>query len=749
MKLKYIALLLVFAVIYVKAVAQGGKAKLSPFTRLYLADQQKSGNQLPKQYSYKKDASGNSYLAAMVKVNAGVNLETIHKLGAVVGTKAGKVWTVSIPVWQFPAFMQLPGIDYIQLDEPLSNNMDAARAVTRTDSVHNGNLPLPMSYTGKNVVVGIIDAGFDYNHPTLRDTLGSQWRIRQVWEQKSTGTAPSGFAFGNELTDSTPIKIKGTDMTGFSHGTHVAGIAGGSGFGSAANKQFRGIAFQSDLILVGITPDSNQWIETGMSDIIDGMSYIYRYASNAGKPAVANLSWGCTIGSHDGTSLFSEACDALTGKGKIFVCSGGNNGDNNIHLGKAFTATDTIVSTILTVPDPVRKTWLDVWGDTAKKFCINITLYDGTTAGNKTGFICLDNLVHHYELIGSDGDTCYIDLVTDEATFNDKPRMFLRVHQKSNNAILITVKATEGNINLWTGYVEKATGYYGSLIAGVIPGTTAGNTDMTTGDIADTKSAVAVASFASKVNFTNLSGSNISYTGYVGLGRRAPYSSKGPTVDGRVKPDIAGPGLMIGSGVSSFDAGYAPSGASYNHSVAQYTNPVDGKNYYYAMLTGTSMSSPVVAGIVALMLEVNPDLDPQKVIELLKETAIHDIYTGVATPTGNNNWGHGKVNAFAAVNKTLQRLGISSSAGIEAANCRIYPNPVSGILNIDFISARNESIVLEIYNMMGKCLLTQQWTVATGNNHQILNLSSFAQGLYFTRISSAAQGNITMKLLVK
>lgn len=726
------------------------QAKLSPFTKLFLADRQKANsNELPKQYVYKKDAGGNYYLSAMVRVKPTAVASDFESIGVKTGTKAGRVWTVAIPVAQLDNFIKLPGLDYIELDEPIFSNLDSVRSVTHTDAVHNGTPPLAMAYTGKNVVVGVIDAGFDYNHPTLRDTLGGKWRIKKVWEQKTTtGIPPAGFAFGNEMIDSTTIKSKGTDLAQFSHATHVAGIAAGSGFGSVDNKLYRGIAFESDLVLVGITPDSTEWINTGISDIIDGMNYVYTYAASVGKPSVVNLSWGSPLGPHDGTSLFSEACDALTGKGKIFVCAAGNNGGDIIHFNKTFTATDTVARTALTTSTELNKTWLDVWGDSSKKFSMSVTLYNGLTPGVSSGPIYLDNLVHSFSLVGSDGDTCFIDVVSDSSTFNNKPRMFFRVQQKTKNGMLITAQAQDGTVNMWTGYVQKATGYYGSLASG-LPYASTGNSNMTASDISATKSAISVGSFTSKIKFTNLGGGLVSYTGYAALGKIAPYSSKGPTVDNRTKPDIAAPGLMVGSGVSSFDTSYIPTGTNYASSVAVYHNPVDSKDYYYAMLTGTSMASPVTAGIVALMLEANPNLDPAGVLDILKSTAIHDTYTGAATATGSNIWGFGKINAFDAVNKTVTSLGIVSSGGIAPVDCRLSPNPNNGVYNIDFISRKNEAVQVDVLDMTGKQIFVQDWKVNTGGNTTTINISNMAKGLYFTRLRSATQGSITFKIVVR
>lgn len=740
------ALLLSFA-LATNAQTNAERAKLSPSTQLFIKDLYNTKT-MPASYVYRKDAQGNVCVAGMIKVSPSVDATTIETLGVHIGTKAGKIWTVSVPLQKIESFTQIKGIDYIELDLPIAPDMDAARTVTKTDSVHGGYAPLTMPYTGKNVVVGIIDAGFDYNHPTTKDTGGNVWRIKKIWEQKATGSAPSGFSYGNEITSTATMQSTGTDLAQFSHGAHVAGIAAGSGYGSTGNSQYRGIAFESDMVFVGITPDSTQWTNTGMSDIIDGMNYIYTYAASVGKPAVANLSWGCTVGPHDGNSLFSQACDALTGKGKIFVCSAGNNGTNNIHLAKTFTGSDTIIRTELTLAAGMKNTWVDIWGDTSKSFCTKFSLYNGSTETANTGFVCLNNSTNSFALVGSDGDTCFVDIVTEASSFNNKPRNLLRVYSKTTNQLMVSVKGTDGTIDMWTGYVQKTRGLYGSFASGIV-GTTGGNNIMTVGDMASTRSAVAVASFASKISFTNMTGGSISYSSYVNAnGKLAPYSSRGPSADFRTKPDIAAPGLMIGSGVSTFDDEYKPSGGSADHLVASYLNPGDGKTYYYAMLTGTSMSSPVVAGIVSLMLQANPNLTPAQVIEALKATAIHDNYTGLATPNGNNNWGHGKVNAFAAVAKAIQYLGTENIPS-QVAGINIYPNPNKGAFVVEYNATNAETIDISITDISGRIVSVQHTKANAGKNEIPCNMQRYTSGLYLVIINSPSQGNKVMKMIIE
>jgi minor extracellular serine protease Vpr len=725
-------------------------AKLSPQTRIFLNETATNPTGIPEGYVWVKDAAGKTLIKAFLQIDqaqAAAVSNQLKTLGVNVGTKAGAVWTAAIPAEKLQALTNIPGINYLQLDEPVHPTMDAARKSTRVDSVHAG-YGLPMAYSGKDVVVGIIDAGFDYGHPSLFDTTGVGYRVRKVWEQKnSAGTPPATYGYGHEMTDSTDMWTKGTDL-GISHGAHVTGIAAGSGFGGdPTNRLLRGMAYKSDLVFVGITPEPGEWLSTGMTDIIDGISYIYEYAASVSKPAIANLSWGCSMGPHDGSSLFSKACDALTGPGKLFSVSAGNNGEEKIHLKKTFSNTDTLLNSFVTFDAALgeKKAWLDIWSDTAKSFCASITLYQGSTQVNTTGFICLDDALHQEYLIGSDNDTLFINIATELSSFNSKPRILMQFYSKTIDMINLTVKASDGTVQAWNGYVKNTTGYYGAFFNGGFPAWAVGGNEVTTiGDMAATRSAISVAAYTSRSFFTNLAGGTVNYSTYTSVGQRVPFSSHGPLANGAyMKPDITGPGMTLGSAVNSYDPSMVPGGGSEDNLIKHYLNPANNRDYYYAQLSGTSMSSPAVAGILALMLQADPTLNPDAARSILRQTAIKDNNT--TQSPDSTLWGAGKVNGYKAVMMAAGVSGITNTRK-QSLLFNLYPNPAQKQFTVACNQPSGTLVQLTILNMAGIPVWVDSWTTRTLDERKEIT-PALSAGTYLVRLKAGNKEG-TEKLVI-
>lgn len=717
--------------------------KLSPRTKLYLLEQKKNGGKpvIQGDFIYKKTANNHLFMSAVVKVNNDFSGSKLQELGIHTGTKAGKIWTVQIPIENVAAFTQTAGIEYIELDEPVFFNLDSARKTTHVDSVHQG-YDLPLAYSGKDVVVGVVDYGFDYTHPTLFDTTRQTFRVKRVWEEHKAGTPPAGFIYGNELTDSASIVSALKDDTLSSHGTHVAGIAAGSGRGSAtgsvANSKYRGVAFESDMVFVSILPDSSQWQGTGVSDVIDGMNYVYSYAASVGKASVVNLSWGTPVGPRDGTSLFSQAVDAMTGAGKLFVCSGGNNGDINLHLRKTFTNTDSVVKTFVTFLPSMgtNQTWLDLWGEAGKDICVKISLFNGTE-GSSTAYVCLDDLAHDFYLQGTDGDSCYVTITTSTEEFNGKPRVYFGIGNLSADSVVLTIASQSGTIDLWNGYVRNGSGYFGDLTDYGYSWATAGNNDCTTSDFVATNSAISVGAYAARTSFRSIGGQTLSYGSYAQRGNLVPFSSHGPTQDGRIVPFITAPGLAVISSLSSFDPTLLPGGSDYSSTAVSRTyDSTNAKYYYYGQFSGTSMSGPVTAGIVALMLQAKPTLTPTQAKEVIAQTAIVDTFTGALPAAGTNLWGHGKINAYQAVIAAEALLSGLVDASKKWLNCLVFPNPAKNKFTLEYDSPVSENIAVNLYDINGRVLLSDSWNVSPQTNRKSIDINSFSSGVYFIRLNS-------------
>jgi len=750
--MKQIFTLLLATGLAVPAMAR--EAQLSPHTRHYLQLLEKDpATAVHGGFVYRKDAAGQLLISALVKVqDAGVALESLRKAGVSVGTRAGNIWTVQVPVQKVPDFIKAPGLAYIQMDEPVFPQLATARKTTRVDSVHQG-IGLPMPYDGKNVVVGVIDFGFDYNHPDFYDTTGTKYRIKQVWELGTTGTPPTGYTYGHEIKDTIAIKQQGTDNVHQNHGTCVAGIAAGSGFGGAGSA-YRGMAYAADLVMVGVRRDSigGQWMQGGFSDFIDGVNYIFNYAGSVSKPAVVNISWGSQSGSHDGTSLFNQACDNLSGPGKLVVMSAGNEGEEKIHIAKQFTATDTAVSTFLTfTPANYKRTWVDVWGEPGKTFCGKVTLYAGNgTAGNTTGTICLDDLVHDTYLIGSNGlDTCYVQFINSTAEQNGKPRMTINIFSKTGDSVGVRVSGTSGAIHMWDEYYYYGFPYGFQSAFSKLGQNWAvdGNTDYTVSDMGSAESVLLVGAYCSKVGWTSINGSTPSYGSYATTNRMAPFSSHGPMVDGRIKPDIAAPGLTLATAQSSYDTAYTATGSRSDYVVASYVDPGSGKTYYFSEFIGTSASAPAASGIVGLLLQANPQLTPAALKDILGSTAIKDFFTGNLPPEGNNTWGKGKINAYAAIKKAIQTVGVYNYTG-RKLDCVLFPNPNNGRCFIDYTGEAAEALHVEVYNITGTLVNATTWQVTPGLNRREMSWNGLASGTYLVKVTGR-DGAVQMKMLVQ
>jgi subtilisin family serine protease len=675
------------------------------------------------------------YVEAFLKVDK----ETFQKknaesLGVKLNTEAGNFFTSLIPINNLERLFDLEGIVSIEIAGKVHSTMDNARTLTNVNQVHAGT-GLPQAYTGNGVIVGVIDEGFDYTHPNFRNLNTQQTRISSVWEQNGNTTAPAPY--GTEYLGSTAVLNKMRDRVDESHGTHTAGSAAGSG--GIANSLYKGVAFDSDLVLV-----STNMTNTG---ILNGIQYIFNKAALQNKPAVINISIGGHDGPHDGLSPFDQACNNIVGTGKILVGSAGNQGDKKIHVNKTLSLTNRLLSFVNFpnspngLPNPTiskGETLIDIWGEVGKNFevAVNVFNISTNTYVNWTPYINTSTNSSTYSGVVYDNDItstqdgCIVQIATENSNSNNsKPHATIYIDNNYqddiSNRLLIEVKGINGSVNAWHYGIDGTARFSDllyllpSITAGSVLGATDGNTDITVGEIGGTgNSIISVGAFTSKNSFTNFSGNSptIDYPG--SLGSIASFSSKGPTVDGRIKPDVTAPGNVIVSSVSRFDSNYISSSPK---TVSGLNN--GSINWWFGTMQGTSMSSPLVAGIIALWLQAKPSLTVSQIKTILQNTSNTDSFTGIGSAIPNNTWGRGKINALAGMLYINQFLNVDTFDN--SNNFVVYPNPSNSKI---YITSKDYVEAYEIINTLGQKV--SEGIFNSVLDEKELDLSSLQSGLY-------------------
>jgi len=242
---------------------------------------------------------------------------------------------------------------------------------------------------------------------------------------------------------------------------------------------------------------------------------------------------------------------------------------------------------------------------------------------------------------------------------NGRPFMQIRIHKGSANvAVVMQVTGESGRVHAWNHtHLTNDVGNWGQDFQAAQSGWLGGDPYYGIQQPACGHSVIAVGAYTSE--YLNPVGTEVG-------GTLANFSTYGPTLDERLKPNVSAPGVNVESSLSSFrDGGYS------------ITNTVDfdGTEYEFARLSGTSMSGPAVAGVVALMLEANPELTPADIRSILESTAREDDDTGTLPDAGDNVWGHGKVNASHAVLASFTWDSSMETPNLAVEQPTVYPNP--------------------------------------------------------------------------
>jgi len=580
------------------------------------------------------NSSGENIYDAVVYTT---NAEELLSAGIPVNSILPQFVTVRVTSSELLRLAQLQNVRYIDpgiIQYPLN---DVAEGATGADLLHAGYLN-GTTYKGQDVILCIIDTGIDWEHMDFRDPADdTQSRILYIWDQTLTpqggevSPAECCLGYGVEYTrsqiedeiDGSPAGfVREQDTNG--HGTHVAGTAAGNG-ASFVNLKYAGLAPLADIIVVKAGNGS-----FSESNIINGLTYAKQKAIALCKPVVVNMSLGSNAGPHDGTGAKSQAIDDFTASGRIVVVSAGNSGNDLIHTMGGIGAGGSVEITF-TVPDysPADDVdnddlGIDVWFDGNSNVTAQITTPNGYTITQAPGG--------------------WVENSTDDGTVKIENFIFLtnsdryvRVYIWDDLAILPPadgiwkLKLTNSsatNINYHSWLFDRNIGTAPSTIS-------LSNSDSHYTLSNSANNAIVVGSFVHRWYWPDYM-NNYWWGGSPDLSDNlSSFSSRGPTRDGLNKPDIVAPGEKIVSSLSQHASPYS-------------SNIMPGQKHQ--SMQGTSMSSPVVAGAVALLLQENSGLDDVDVKTLLIDNADTDSYTGIVW---NSMWGNGKLNIAGAMSDAL------------------------------------------------------------------------------------------------
>ena len=650
-------------------------------------------------------------------------------------THAGQVYVADIPLNQLAALSADARVLRIEARQGNSLATDTLSSILNAQPAYEGK-NLPQAYTGSGVVVGLMDVGFDLTHPTFYSRDTTQYRIRQFWDMLSRDTVGSPFVVGRDYVGREALLALGhsRDASVETHGTHTLGIAAGSGYDSP----FRGMAPDADICLVANAVSSNSYLispdelykYTFATDFL-GFKYMADYARSVGKPCVLSFSEGSVQDFLGYDQLYYEMIDSLVGPGCILVSAAGNDGQVKSWFRKE--TGEVSKGTFLTTSDKTLICTLT----SADDFDIRLVSYgsQNDTLLIHTREVC-DRPDSLWVLRTSETDSLMVEayascydpyIICYDVTFAGASAIGV------SRPLSLEVLGREADVEFWR--------VNGTLYANSTnPSLNAGEPVRNIVSPSSAPRVICVGATTYRNGIWNKDGVWKKYwTGEAG--ERAPFSSVGPTFDGRVKPDVMAPGNNIISSYSSFYREARPNASDFQWEVEAFD--FAGRTYSWTSNTGTSMACPAAAGAIALWLQAKPDLTPEEVMGVIQRTS-HHFDSSLDYP--NNLYGYGEIDVYRGL---LDILGIDK---IEAVSPQQTPARISlgnGCLTVVLPASFQESLRLRLYNMSGTLVKTT--TLEQGQTTYTIPLEHLAAGVYAVQLDGHAsvRGSTLIRLTAK
>ncbi len=685
---------------------------------------------------------GKVYIDATIRVTNNTDIEDLQRLGVIIQCKFDKgLLTAAIPIDMIDDVAAIEGVKRINVSAIMRPLTNRARQTTNVDDVltHSADAiaaGLPSIFDGSGVILGIIDTGIDFQHKAFTDKNGNT-RIKGVYCYDGDNDNVVDWAGSGTLPT--------TDDNSEDHGTHTSSIAGGSSViisGSTvtvtdnhANATYGGMAPGADLYLAAT--------RLSMNHILNSFQSMANYANAQNKPLVVNNSWGSAGWySRNGYSDISDVIEQYFGDSHpnhICLFASGNEAGRGLEsgLGGGMYVTGTSsqqhpLGTIVRSNTNVENSNLqyyygllaNAWtrATDATGIGINIHVINkstgalfksysySSTVNNSQNNFTLEGLNLSvwvlFDYVGAQQGRHQVAVYTEDYTYTSTYVFAIEVYPIGGSSSIVDIYG----------------GDYTYLISNVNTSNhtwVAGTDDMSVGDECMDSNVISVGSYVTRNGATSTG--DISYF--------SSYATTGSGPTGVQHPWITAPGEVITSAFNHYVS-------SSNHTVTAGSS-----NGIYGDMSGTSMATPAVAGIVALWLQaaqqVGKDLTLSDVKNIMAETAIHDQWTN---GTNASHFGNGKINALGGIEYILREyaqpmiLATPSTITFEGAPGGSYTETVT-VGGIDLTG----NITATLNDANGVYSINTTSFDSNGGN-LVITYSPSSQGTHNATITLSSQG---------
>lgn len=708
-----------------------------------------------------------NYILALVESTDGD--ATIQQKGGLVWQDFGHgFYAAFLPVDSLGALDQSASIVRMEANE-LSNVLnDNSKEILGVNKVWNG-IELPQAFRGNGVLAGVMDIGFDFTHPSFRNEDGSS-RVIWFWDPLAENDNPKELGRTYTTPDEVLAAEHSYNAAQDNHGSHVLGSIAGRGI----DGNFAGMAPEADIIgghvpigdipqdfysrlndylMKTFLPETNGLpmgiVNVEISNVIElAMLYkIFKKADDLNKPCVVNWSFGAPSSFSADFTAYETVLNRMLGPGRIVVASAGNDGGMMKYVKKEAdkpmeqpvyykSDTRTYYMFIRTKMDnPFFKMDM-VFEDLADT--IHIDTYDAIikNAFNQDYEASVDIPRSEWEDEFEDVEEYPFSVAVKTTNFAEGYAGFnLIVHPSekySHSENMVGKIIVNSPVELEFLGSKDAKGGYTRFSNENIENSRGCNIK-TINLPGSLERIVTVGAMHQCTSFTNIFGEDATYIALGSeKGHLSSFSSCGPTIDNRIKPDVVAPGHNVLSVYNSF---YEPGLAENVEKKMAYKANAFGKDYAIWTMSGTSMSSPVTTGVIALWLQANPNLTPEDIKGVIERTS-HQPEPEFSGTDKNVYYGWGEIDAYAGLLDILGLTGIKEISQHQPAGLKFRLE--GRTLYIDGIDS---SETVTVFDLSGRPVLRTE-TSSDG----ILSLPELSAGVYAVQVGHRGSTLIRLAL---